>query len=197
MLMLIGLIRHGLTDWNAVGKIQGQSDIPLNDEGRLQAEMLADRLRQETYRWDYCITSNLSRAEETGKIIAAKLGIPLLDSDKRIRERAYGQVEGLTADEREQKWGKDWNRLDLGQESDEQLQDRALAFLEELSMKYNGHNVLIVSHGGFLAQLYNALYKDKYSERIGNLSLTILEKKDHEWNPLLYNCSRHILQKQH
>ncbi|UQZ32393.1 histidine phosphatase family protein [Paenibacillus sp. PK3_47] len=194
--MLIGLIRHGLTDWNALGKIQGQSDIPLNDEGRRQAEMLGDRLMQESYRWDYCITSNLSRAQETGKIVAGKLGIPLLEPDDRIRERAYGQVEGLTALEREAKWGKDWNLLELGQESDEALQLRGLAFLEDLSAKYPDSNVLIISHGGFLAQLYTALYKDKYTERIGNLSLTILEKKEAEWNALLYNCTRHILQNQ-
>lgn len=195
--MLIGLIRHGLTDWNAIGKIQGQSDIPLNDEGRMQAEMLGDRLLQESYHWDYCITSNLSRAAETGKIIADKLGIPLLEPDHRIRERAYGQVEGLTATEREEKWGKEWNLMSLGQETDEQLQARALAFMEDISAKYPDRNVLVVSHGGFLAQLYIALYKDKYSERIGNLSLTILEKKEREWNPLLYNCTRHILQNQH
>ncbi|KWX74745.1 phosphoglycerate kinase [Paenibacillus riograndensis] len=195
--MLIGLIRHGLTDWNAEGRIQGQSDIPLNDEGRRQAEMLGDRLLQETYRWDYCITSSLSRAAETGKIIAAKLGIPLLEPDERIRERAYGQVEGMTAAQREEKWGKDWNLLPLGQESDEQLQVRALAFMEEIAALYPDKNILVISHGGFLAQLYIALYKDKYSERLGNLSLTILEKKEKEWNPLLYNCTRHILQQQH
>lgn len=195
--MLIGLIRHGLTDWNAEGRIQGQSDIPLNDEGRRQAEMLGDRLLQETYRWDYCITSSLSRAAETGKIIAAKLGIPLLEPDERIRERAYGQVEGMTAAQREEKWGKDWNLLPLGQESDEQLQARALAFMEEIAAHYPDKNILVISHGGFLAQLYIALYKDKYSERLGNLSLTILEKKEKEWNPLLYNCTRHILQQQH
>ncbi len=195
--MLIGLIRHGLTDWNAEGRIQGQSDIPLNDEGRKQAEMLGDRLLQETYRWDYCITSSLSRAAETGKIIAAKLGIPLLEPDDRIRERAYGQVEGMTAAQREEKWGKDWNLLPLGQESDEQLQARALAFMEEIAAFYPDKNILVISHGGFLAQLYIALYKDKYSERLGNLSLTILEKNEKEWNPLLYNCTRHILQQQH
>ncbi|KWX79651.1 histidine phosphatase family protein [Paenibacillus jilunlii] len=195
--MLIGLIRHGLTDWNAEGRIQGQSDIPLNDEGRKQAEMLGDRLLQETYRWDYCITSSLSRAAETGRIIAAKLGIPLLEPDERIRERAYGQVEGMTAAQREEKWGKDWNLLPLGQESDKQLQARALAFMEEISALYPDKNILVISHGGFLAQLYIALYKDKYSERLGNLSLTILEKNEKEWNPLLYNCTRHILQQQH
>lgn len=194
--MLIGLIRHGLTDWNAIGKIQGQSDIPLNDVGRMQAEMLGDRLLQESYRWDYCITSTLSRAAETGKIIADKLGIPILEPDHRIRERAYGQVEGLTAAEREGKWGKDWDLLQLGQETDEQLQARALAFMEDIAVQHPDRNVLVISHGGFLAQLYIALYKDKFSERIGNLSLTILEKKEREWDPILYNCTRHILQNQ-
>ncbi|MGN7761801.1 histidine phosphatase family protein [Paenibacillus sp. 22594] len=195
--MLIGLIRHGLTDWNAEGRIQGQSDIPLNDEGRRQAEMLGDRLLQETYRWDFCITSSLSRAAETGSIVAAKLGIPMLEPDDRIRERAYGQVEGMTAVQREEKWGMDWNQLSLGQETDDQLQARALAFMEEIAERYPEKNILVISHGGFLAQLYIALYKDKYSERLGNLSLTILEKKGKEWNPLLYNCTRHILQNQH
>ncbi|MDT3426801.1 broad specificity phosphatase PhoE [Paenibacillus forsythiae] len=194
--MLIGLIRHGQTDWNAAGRIQGQSDIPLNGEGRRQAEMLAERLLREPYRWDSCITSGLSRAEETGRIIAARLGLPLLEPDNRIRERAYGQVEGLTPDEREAKWGKEWNLLELGQEKDEQLQARGLAFMEDLSAKHPDRNLLVVSHGGFLAQLYIALYKDKFTQRLGNLSLTILEKTEREWNPLLYNCTRHILQNQ-
>lgn len=194
--MLVGLIRHGLTDWNAAGKIQGQSDIPLNNEGRRQAEMLGERLLTEPYSWDFCITSGLSRAEETGKIIAGKLGIPLIEPDERIRERAYGQVEGMTALERETKWGKDWNLLELGQETDEQLQLRGLAFMEDITARYPDSNILVISHGGFLAQLYVALYKDKYTERLGNLSLTIIEKSEQEWNALLYNCTRHILQNQ-
>ncbi|KAA9006254.1 histidine phosphatase family protein [Paenibacillus spiritus] len=194
--MLIGLIRHGLTDWNAVGRIQGQSDIPLNDEGRRQAQLLADRLQEEPYRWDACITSPLSRAEETGRIIAGKLGIPLLEPDERLRERYYGQIEGLTAEEREAKWGTAWDQLDLGQEKDEPLQARALAFMEEISSRHPDQNLLVITHGGLLAQLYIALYKNQYRERIGNLSLTILEKKEAAWNPLLYNCTRHILQNQ-
>ncbi|MNN51538.1 hypothetical protein D3C81_1661790 [compost metagenome] len=102
----------------------------------------------------------------------------------------------MTALEREAKWGKEWNLLELGQEKDEQLQLRGLAFMEDLSTRYQGSNVLVISHGGFLAQLYTALYKDKYTERLGNLSLTIIEKNEQEWKPLLYNCTRHILQNQ-
>ncbi|KKO52280.1 histidine phosphatase family protein [Paenibacillus sp. DMB20] len=196
--MLIGFVRHGLTDWNAVGKIQGQTDIPLNDEGRLQAKMLGERLKNEPYRWDYIITSGLSRAEETGSILASILNIPMLEPDIRLRERAYGLVEGLTADERETRYGKDWKQLDLGQEKDLDLQVRGMAFMEEMWFKYPDKNMLVVSHGGFLAQLYGSLYKDQVVERIGNLSLTILEKKDIDWIPLLFNCTRHLMEeKQH
>lgn len=195
--MLIGFIRHGLTDWNALGKIQGQTDIPLNEEGRLQARMLGERLLQEPFKWDYIISSGLSRAEETASIIASMLDVPLLEPDLRLRERAYGQIEGLTAAERETRYGTEWQLQDLGQEKDLDLQERGMAFLEEMWTKYPDRNMLVVSHGGFLAQLYRALYKDRQIERIGNLSLTILEKKDVDWIPHLFNCTRHLLEKQH
>jgi len=190
--MLVGLIRHGLTDWNALGKIQGQSDIPLNEEGRKQAALLAERLKHEPYSWDFVITSGLLRAQETGEIIAASLGIPVYDPDSRLMERAFGQVEGLTAAERETLWGMDWNLKDLGQEKDHEVQARALAFLTELGERYPDKNVLVVSHGGLLAQLYRVLYQDKFTERIGNLSLTILEKDEQAWEPRLYNCLKHL-----
>ena len=70
----IGLIRHGVTDWNHLGKAQGISDIPLNAEGRKQAAELANRLSNE--RWDIIATSD-TRAIETASIIAAKLGLPI------------------------------------------------------------------------------------------------------------------------
>lgn len=191
--MLVGLVRHGLTDWNKIGRIQGQSDIPLNEEGRSQARKLSERLlTDQEYKWDFIITSGLSRAQETGEIIAKTLNIPLYDPDSRLVEKAFGQVEGLTAEERETLWGVDWKQLDLGQESDEAIQDRALSFLKEMGEKYSDNNVLVVSHGGLLAQLFTALYQNKCTERIGNLSLTILEKNDHNWDMRLYNCTRHL-----
>lgn len=192
--MIVGLIRHGLTDWNAAGRIQGQSDIPLNDEGRKQAVRLAERLKHESdaQPWDFIITSGLSRAQETGSIIADILGIPLYDPDSRLMERAFGQIEGLTSEERETLWGKDWSKLDLGQEKDEDIRRRALEFMEELHERYTDKHILVVSHGALLAQLYIALYDNKYTERIGNLSLTIVEKKEQDWELLLYNCTRHL-----
>ncbi|EHB64424.1 MULTISPECIES: histidine phosphatase family protein [Paenibacillus] len=191
--MLIGLVRHGLTDWNAMGKIQGQTDIPLNEEGRRQARLLGERLRQEPYHWDFAISSGLSRAEETAQIIASMLGIPVADPDPRVRERRYGQVEGLTAEEREARFGTDWHQQDLGQESDVELMSRGLVFLDDMAIKHRNSNILVVSHGGFLAQLYKLVCRGQLSQRIGNLSLTIVERKDDDWSPLLYNCTKHLL----
>ncbi|WP_068785275.1 histidine phosphatase family protein [Paenibacillus phocaensis] len=191
--MLVGLIRHGLTDWNAIGRIQGQSDIPLNDEGRRQAGLLGKRLKEEgEYRWDFVLTSNLSRARETGAILAETLGIPLYDPDSRLMERSFGQVEGMTLAERETLWGKDWDQHDLGQEKEAEIRERALSFMADLAERYPSNNVLVVSHGGLLAQLYIALYQEKCQERIGNLSLTILEKNEQSWEMRLYNCTRHL-----
>ncbi|MCP1185347.1 histidine phosphatase family protein [Paenibacillus sp. 1781tsa1] len=190
--MRIGLIRHGLTDWNAAGRIQGQTDIPLNGEGRDQAERLGRRLLTEEYQWDYIITSGLSRAQETGEIISELLNVPLLEPDARLKERAFGQIEGLTSEERVARWGQSWETLDLGQEQIADIQIRALAFLEDLWSAYPDQNVLIVTHGAFLANLLTALFKDRYTQRIGNLSLTILEKERDDWSPLLYNCTRHL-----
>ncbi|CAM4321892.1 histidine phosphatase family protein [Paenibacillus xylanexedens] len=190
--MRIGLIRHGLTDWNAAGRIQGQTDIPLNGEGREQAQRLGRRLLTEEYQWDYIITSGLSRAQETGEIISKLLNVPLLEPDARLKERAFGQIEGLTSEERVARWGQAWETLDLGQEQIADIQIRALAFLEDLWSAYPDQNVLIVTHGAFLANLLTALFKDRYTERIGNLSLTILEKERDDWSPLLYNCTRHL-----
>ncbi|MFB5763138.1 histidine phosphatase family protein [Paenibacillus medicaginis] len=191
--MLLGLVRHGLTDWNVLGRIQGQSDIPLNEEGREQARLLGMRLQKEPYQWDAVVTSGLSRAGETGEIIASMLGIELLEPDVRLNERSFGQVEGLTQAERESKWGADWHLLELGQESEEAMRRRGLAFLKAIWEENRDRNLLVVSHGAFLAQLFTALYEDKHSERIGNLSLTILERQDIEWSPVLYNCTKHLL----
>ncbi|MBW4837791.1 MAG: histidine phosphatase family protein [Paenibacillaceae bacterium] len=191
--MLVGLIRHGLTDWNAIGRIQGQSDIPLNDEGRRQARLLGQRLKEEgEYRWDFVMTSNLSRARETGEILAGILGIPLYDPDSRLMERSFGKVEGMTLVERETLWGKDWDRHELGQEKDEEIRQRALSFMADLAERFPSNNVLVVSHGGLLAQLYIALYQEKCQERINNLSLTILENNEQSWDLRLYNCTRHL-----
>ena len=91
------LVRHGETDWNAEGKLQGHTDRPLNDYGRRQAQALADRLAGEAI--DAVYASDLSRARETAEILGARLGLPVV-VDPDLREKNWGSWEGLTSDER-------------------------------------------------------------------------------------------------
>ncbi len=190
--MRIGLIRHGLTDWNALGRIQGHSDIPLNEEGRQQASQLAERLAIEPIEWDHIVSSSLERAHETARIIAERLHIPLLEPDERLKERGFGQIEGMTWEEREAKWGADWETVELGQEPLDVLQGRAMDFLEASWQQFPNHNILVVSHGGLLSQLFKLLMQERHTERVGNLSLTVLEREADAWNTVLYNNSDHL-----
>ena len=91
------LARHGQTSWNALGKLQGHTDVELNEVGREQARALAAKLASAelTAVW----TSDLSRARQTGEIVAAALGLAAPAVDPELRERHYGVFEGLSRDE--------------------------------------------------------------------------------------------------
>lgn len=102
-MITIGLIRHGITDWNDVGKAQGKSDIPLNKLGRKQACAVGDRLLEEG-NWDMIISSDLSRAIETAEIIGSTINLAINCFDERIREIDCGEIEGTT-EEDEWKYG--------------------------------------------------------------------------------------------
>jgi broad specificity phosphatase PhoE len=91
------LVRHGETDWNAAGRWQGHTDIPLNARGRAQARVVADTLRHTPLAG--IVSSDLSRARETAQIIAASLGTEVISLEPDLRERAFGPFEGLTGDE--------------------------------------------------------------------------------------------------
>ncbi|SFS81102.1 Broad specificity phosphatase PhoE [Paenibacillus sp. BC26] len=195
-MLRIGLIRHGKTDWNGLGKIQGQTDIPLNSEGIRQAQALAYRLLHEPMKWDAVVSSNLSRAVETARIVADTLGIPLLPGDARLRERFYGEIEGTTEPERQAKWGPNWKRCDCGQENDASVRERSLAFVEEAAAAVPARNLLVVTHGSLLAQLLQAMCADLTDKPIHNLSFSIMEREGAAWTPLLHNCTLHLEQLQ-
>ena len=92
--MTIALVRHGQTAWNFERRLQGTTDIPLNDTGREQAATVAPRL---TGTWDVVVSSPLGRARETAQIIADALGLELGGTYPDVVERHYGDAEGATA----------------------------------------------------------------------------------------------------
>ncbi|MDR6884470.1 histidine phosphatase family protein [Bacillus sp. 3255] len=185
----IGFIRHGSTEWNKLGKLQGQLDTDLTDEGRDQARRLGVRLAGET--WDGIISSDLKRAKETAHIISEQSGIPFIREDARLRERRYGQVEGTTVAEREERWGADWKQQALGQETDDELWQRWMALEAELLQEFPDRKLLLVSHGGFIVQILRVLKMDS-EQFLQNTSLTILLRQENGWELKLYNCLAHL-----
>jgi len=188
----MGWIRHGLTEWNRLGKIQGVTNIPLSEEGARQAERLADRLaKEDARRWQGIVCSDLDRAKKTAEIIADRLKIPLR-ADPRLRERSFGQAEGTTLEERIARWGEDWRRHVPDQETDKQIIERGLEFVRDHVDRHPGENWLIVTHGSFLARLLHVLCRDLDDAHLLNVSLTILERSGGDWKPLLHNCTKHL-----
>ncbi|WP_203333433.1 histidine phosphatase family protein [Planococcus beigongshangi] len=188
----IGLVRHGITEWNELGIVQGSSNIPLNKTGREQAAALSERLAAEE-GWDLIIASDLERAKETAEIIGARLGIPISHFDARLREMNGGAIEGTTEDERVKKWGAGWRSLDLGMETREAVAGRGAAALQDIVRDYPGKRVLAVSHGGLIGLTLQSLLPDQFTRTLlNNTSITILKNAEDAWQCPLFNCTRHL-----
>jgi probable phosphoglycerate mutase len=190
----IGIVRHGITDWNIQRIAQGSTDIPLNETGRQQAKAVAERLAGEE-AWDVIISSDLSRARETAEIIAAKLGMPVSHFDPRIREMSGGEIEGTTEADRLEKWGANWREQVQGMEKLEDVAHRGREFIEEVIVKYPGKRVLMVSHGGLIGVMLKSLLPERFEKtNMGNTSITILENVESKWDCTLYNCTKHLIE---
>lgn len=153
------LVRHGQTDWNKVHKITGQSDIPLNDEGKLQAKELSKSLQD--VHFDAIFSSDLIRAKQTAEILAAERQLAI-ETSHLMRERNFGSIEGHATDELRalidsyrKLSDKEINahKIDEAYESNDELIGRVITFLREVSVAYMGKKVLIVTHGSVLRTL--------------------------------------------
>jgi 2,3-bisphosphoglycerate-dependent phosphoglycerate mutase len=188
----IGFVRHGVTDWNALGRAQGSTDIPLNEIGKQQANAMGGRLLQEE-KWDIMMTSNLKRAIETGQIIGSKINLPISTFDKRIQEIHCGEIEGTTEEERIHKWGNNWRDLDLGMEKFEDVSKRGAEFLDEITNTYKGKRILVISHGALIGLTLQRILPEKFPRTyIDNTSITLLKHTENTWDCSLYNCTKHL-----
>jgi broad specificity phosphatase PhoE len=140
------LVRHGETDWNAEGRLQGHTDRPLNEFGRRQAKELAEQLAGEGA--DAIYASDLARAKETAEIVGSRLGLPVvIDAD--LREKNWGTWEGLTGDER--------IGVEYVGESTEEHRDRVMGAVRRIVERHPRQRVVVVTHGGSLRRIQAAV----------------------------------------
>lgn len=154
-------IRHGQTAWNADGRIQGQLDIGLDATGRAQAQALAQALDGEPI--DALYSSDLSRARQTAAPLARRAGL-VLRVDAGLRERGFGEFEGLSFAEVSERWpaqAERWRKRDpafgpTGGEVLSDFRDRVIEVMDRLARAHPGRQIAVVTHGGVLDQLYRA-----------------------------------------
>lgn len=187
----ICLVRHGETDWNAAKRIQGRTDIPLNDTGKWQAEQTGLYLKD--FHWNVVISSPLSRAKETAYLILKHVHAPFVIMDDFI-ERDYGDAEGMSFEER-QKLFPDKQYPNM--EPLAAIQDRMLEGIQKVHASYSDQNVLIVAHGAAIHALLTALANEQMGlldTRLVNACLNYVEWKDGEWKVRDYNVVSHLTQ---
>lgn len=195
------VIRHGETAWNLEARIQGHTDIPLNEHGRWQAERLALALSDEGL--DALYTSDLQRARDTAQAVARATGLPL-QLDQGLRERNFGRLEGMTQNEVALQWpeeGRRWRERDptYGPEEGETLQSfyqRCIDTAERLARLHPGQTVALVAHGGVLDCFYRAAnhipLQAPRTWTIGNVSINRLLYSPEGFSLLGWADTRHL-----
>lgn len=158
------LVRHGETDWNIAGRLQGRRDIALNALGRAQAaevgRVLSQMVGGSVGRLHY-VSSPLSRAVETMRILRTTLDLPVADfaHDEDLRELSFGRWEGHTWPQLRRRYEHDvvardkdpWHFAPPGGESYAELMARACAAVDRLAM-----DAVVVTHGGVIRALLHA-----------------------------------------
>jgi valyl-tRNA synthetase len=147
------MVRHGETDVNKEKKLLGgDTDVDLNDEGREQVRLSAEKLRNQNI--ELIVSSDMARCKQTAEIIKEATGAEVV-YDPALRERIHGDLEGMTREEAEAKYGNlyDYEAKHGGGESYKELEDRVVSAFESHREKHGKKNVVIVSHGGAIRML--------------------------------------------
>lgn len=180
--MRLYLLRHGQTEWNIEGKIQGKTDIPLNETGLRQARCLAEGMRERKIGAVY--SSPLMRAAQTAEILAEEKGLSVSVLPE-LREVDFGLWEGRSWTEVDAEFHEDFRRweenpaeyMPTGGESRESCRERCRAAMEQI-LAGAVTDAAIVAHGGILAHVADYLLrnqKEKEEIIVKNASISIIE----------------------
>ena len=197
---LVIFVRHGQTDWNTVGRMQGRADIPLNDTGLAQAAQTAAGLKKSCDStgivFDKVISSPLMRASVTGEMIAKAIDCPCFYTHEGVIERDFGELSGKLYDHNSHAITKDVDDCPT-LERVESLVSRVGKFIKENASREE--NVLVVTHGA-VTRIFadHARKKDGYEITdpfLKNCHLVVYEYTDSEPILMGYNVSSDSLDK--
>ncbi|MFD1851025.1 histidine phosphatase family protein [Oceanobacillus bengalensis] len=185
----ICFVRHGETEWNALGKIQGKTDIPLNQMGIKQAEQCAAYLNPSDF--DLLISSPLKRARQTADIINNKLNLPIVEMAD-FAERSFGVAEGMTLKERQEKYQ---NRNFPNEEKIEPFTDRVLSGIQNINAAYPNQSVLLVAHGAVIMTILHNLSNGEIAygkTALMNACISNIQYTKDRWSIKNFNLVDHL-----
>jgi len=188
------IIRHGETAWNAEGRVQGQTDVPLSEVGRAQARAVAGALSAPaSERFDALYASDLVRVTQTAAPASERLGLRVR-LDARLRERHYGVFETLTYADAKERFPEEYGRFKLRDpdydfgtgESLSGFYARSIECLSALVARHAGESILVFTHGGVLEMAYRYATAKPLSTRrdfdIPNAALNWIEAGPGGWS---------------
>lgn len=187
---IIFFVRHGETDWNATRRIQGREDVPLNDNGKKQAQECGDYLKD--FDFEVIITSPMTRAKQTAEYINEHFTFPTLIEMEEFMERDYGIVSGLSIDEKIKQFP---NEDHPSVESQDALRQRVMKGISTIHERYQGKNVLVVAHGGLINALLGTLSNGEIGTgktKLMNGSVTKIRFDQDTWVIDEYNQVNHL-----
>ena len=185
--MKICLVRHGETEWNVRGILQGARDIPLNETGRAQAARTGQVL--SVLKWDRVFTSHLSRAYDTGAAIAAACGLPAPTRVPNVQERDFGIYDGAPGRGEGAPTGA-MMAAEPTVETRQATADRMEAALLKLCGEHYGRDLVLVSHGGALGNLLSRLFGPACTGSLTNCSISLIEYREGRFHALDLNMSQ-------
>ncbi len=202
--MKLILARHGQTEWNTLFRVQGRTDIPLNDVGRAQAQALAERL--DCMKIEAVYASPLGRAQESARFITERQTCPLI-VDERLIERDFGAWEGAIMPELSKTqpalwdvWVKAPSLCEIpGAETVQAVYTRSMDFAKEILARHKDGNIVMISHANpvklILCHYLQTLPDCMHRIRTDNCSYSEIRRKENDYVVSTLNETYFLLQK--
>ncbi len=198
--MELYILRHGTTQWNKTARLQGRTDIPLDEEGIRLAKETGDALAD--VRFDAVYSSPLKRAYDTAKYVLKDRDLPI-QVDERLIEVSFGDLEGMSQQNNGSRKKQDMDSLKFdistfhappNGESMQHLLDRTHSFYEDVihDPKLKGKRVLVSMHGGSGRALMHSVWKDNdfwHGKVPPNCSVCIVTVEDGEVTDVRQDCT--------